>query len=93
MDAYELYREDSSYRFNSNVDESNQPEHAFEGMRYVECANYEGSVLQCLCGERFVDRSELDQHIADEKRRTNRPPAQRRREQVSDERKLQTGRA
>lgn len=66
MDSFEQAREDSSYRFNSNVDETNQPEHAFEGMRYVECANYEGTVLQCVCGERFVDRSELDRHILGE---------------------------
>lgn len=40
--------------------------HADDGTRYHECANYEGTVHQCLCGERFVDMSELTQHITEE---------------------------
>lgn len=40
-----------------------EPEHGDDGTRYVEASNYMGYVHKCLCGDKFVDRSELDAHI------------------------------
>ena len=38
-------------------------EHGKDGTRFHECSNYEGMVSVCLCGERFVDESDLEEHI------------------------------
>jgi hypothetical protein len=46
--------------------DDDQPEHGYEGTRKVEASNYEGSVFQCYCGERFMDMTELEQHVLDE---------------------------
>jgi hypothetical protein len=40
-------------------------EHGDDGTRYHEDASYEGTVYQCLCGERFMEKAELANHIAE----------------------------
>ncbi|GEM_PF-6418944 len=40
-------------------------EHGDDGKRWHESASYEGYVYACLCGERFMDTSELGAHIAE----------------------------
>jgi len=52
--------------------EDEQPEHGYEGTRKVEASNYEGSVFQCYCGERFMDMTELEQHVIDEAKAAKR---------------------
>jgi len=42
-------------------------EHYDDGSRHVDCANYEGSVFTCACGEGFIEKSELVAHIAEHK--------------------------
>jgi hypothetical protein len=37
--------------------------HGDDGTRQHSDASYEGTVYQCLCGERFVDLNALDEHI------------------------------
>lgn len=46
------------------VDEAS-PEHAANGLRYVNAGNYIGYVFVCKCGERFMDKSELFEHVED----------------------------
>lgn len=43
-------------------------EHGNDGTREINAANYQGRVWQCLCGERFEDKGELEQHIKEENR-------------------------
>jgi hypothetical protein len=40
-------------------------QHGFDGLRHVECANYEGSLHACTCGQLFMEKSELAEHIAE----------------------------
>ena len=39
--------------------------HRYDGPREMASANYEGTVFACLCGARYEDMGELEQHIAD----------------------------
>lgn len=41
------------------------PDHGWDGFREVEASNYEGTVLACLCGARFVEPEEFAQHLVD----------------------------
>ena len=46
------------------ITEPEAPEHFLAGTPLHES---EGRVFACECGERYVDRSEFDAHIADER--------------------------
>lgn len=41
-------------------------EHGYDGSRHHESANYEGGVFACLCGDRFMNWSDLVEHIIPE---------------------------
>jgi hypothetical protein len=41
-------------------------QHSFDGTRYVEASNYEGTCFTCFCGENFIDLSDLYEHMRDE---------------------------
>jgi hypothetical protein len=38
-------------------------EHGKDGQRYHEDASYQGWVVVCLCGDRFMDEEDLEKHI------------------------------
>lgn len=38
--------------------------HGWNGFREVESASYDGRVIQCLCGENFVDAVDYGKHLA-----------------------------
>lgn len=40
--------------------------HGYDGTRHHESTNYEGGVFACLCGERFVNWSDLVEHVIPE---------------------------
>jgi hypothetical protein len=40
-----------------------ETEHGKDGQRYHEDETYQGWVVVCLCGERFMDEGDLEKHI------------------------------
>jgi hypothetical protein len=38
-------------------------EHGKDGLKYHEDETFEGWVVVCLCGERFMDEGDLERHI------------------------------
>lgn len=39
-------------------------EHYDDGKRQVETASYEGSAYSCACGANFMEKRELEEHVA-----------------------------
>jgi hypothetical protein len=39
--------------------------HGNDGTHELSAANYEGRVWQCLCGEQFEGKGELEEHLAE----------------------------
>jgi hypothetical protein len=44
-----------------------ETEHGKDGQRYHEDETYQGRVMVCLCGERFMDEGDLEKHIEEER--------------------------
>jgi hypothetical protein len=45
---------------------SEAAQHGVDGTREIASANYEGTVFACLCGARYEDKGELEQHVDEE---------------------------